>query len=97
MNLAGQALFHRHKCVRTAPSNVPVFNPAFDITPHDLISGIITEKGIMTGNYEEEIEQLFRGHIGWSGPNSGNLPDFLGIAFLYRDISAAFDLCIKCR
>jgi hypothetical protein len=36
-------------------------------------------------------------HIGWSGPNSGNLPDFLGIAFLYRDISAAFDLCIKCR
>lgn len=47
--------------VRTAPSDVPVFNPAFDITPHDLISGIITEKGIMTGNYEEEIEQLFRG------------------------------------
>ncbi|MCY7930584.1 S-methyl-5-thioribose-1-phosphate isomerase [Bacillus inaquosorum] len=47
--------------VRTAPTDVPVFNPAFDITPHDLISGIITEKGIMTGSYEEEIEQLFRG------------------------------------
>ncbi|WP_367387367.1 S-methyl-5-thioribose-1-phosphate isomerase [Bacillus vallismortis] len=47
--------------VRTAPSDVPVFNPAFDITPHHLISGIITEKGIMSDNYEEEIEHLFQG------------------------------------
>ncbi|AKL84113.1 S-methyl-5-thioribose-1-phosphate isomerase [Bacillus atrophaeus] len=45
--------------VRTAPADVHVFNPAFDITPHSLISGIITEKGILTGCYTEEIEQLF--------------------------------------
>lgn len=45
--------------VRTAPADVHVFNPAFDITPHSLISGIITEKGILTGSYTEEIEQLF--------------------------------------
>ncbi|MEH7662028.1 S-methyl-5-thioribose-1-phosphate isomerase [Bacillus velezensis] len=45
--------------IRTAPEDVPVFNPAFDITPGSLISGIITEKGIVTGSYTEEIEQLF--------------------------------------
>jgi len=42
-----------------APQEVPVFNPAFDITPHDLISGNITEKGIITDRFEEEIEALF--------------------------------------
>lgn len=34
--------------VPTAPTNVPVYNPAFDVTPHALISGIITEYGIVT-------------------------------------------------
>ncbi len=33
--------------VRTAPEGVAVFNPAFDVTPAGLISGIITEKGII--------------------------------------------------
>ena len=32
---------------RIAPENTEVFNPAFDIVPHDLIRGIITEKGIL--------------------------------------------------
>ncbi|MEM0096950.1 MAG: S-methyl-5-thioribose-1-phosphate isomerase [Conexivisphaerales archaeon] len=31
---------------RTAPKGIKVFNPAFDITPPDLISAIITEKGV---------------------------------------------------
>jgi len=31
---------------RTAPENVKVYNPAFDVTPADLISGIITEEKI---------------------------------------------------
>ena len=31
-----------------APAGVPVYNPAFDITPHQLISGLITESGIRT-------------------------------------------------
>ena len=30
-----------------APKNVKVYNPAFDVTPHELITGIITEKGII--------------------------------------------------
>ncbi|MEJ6669561.1 MAG: methylthioribose-1-phosphate isomerase [Candidatus Azotimanducaceae bacterium] len=36
--------------VWTAPHNVPVFNPAFDVTPADLIAGIITERGILMPN-----------------------------------------------
>jgi methylthioribose-1-phosphate isomerase len=31
---------------QTAPDNVDVYNPAFDVTPVELISGIITEKGV---------------------------------------------------
>ena len=29
-----------------APANVPVYNPAFDITPHKYLTGIVTEEGI---------------------------------------------------
>ncbi|MDM5189739.1 S-methyl-5-thioribose-1-phosphate isomerase [Bacillus sp. DX4.1] len=43
-----------------APIGIDVYNPAFDVTPHDLITGIITEKGILQGNYEGEIASLFR-------------------------------------
>lgn len=32
--------------VRTAPAGVRGFNPAFDVTPHDLISAVVTEQGI---------------------------------------------------
>lgn len=31
---------------RTAPRGVEVYNPAFDVTPNDLVSAIITEKGV---------------------------------------------------
>jgi len=31
---------------RTAPAAVKVYNPAFDVTPHELIAGIITESGL---------------------------------------------------
>jgi methylthioribose-1-phosphate isomerase len=36
-----------------------VINPAFDMTPPDLISGIITEKGVAKQPYEESIKKLF--------------------------------------
>ncbi|KAA1037627.1 S-methyl-5-thioribose-1-phosphate isomerase [Macrococcus equipercicus] len=38
--------------------DVPVYNPAFDITPHKLITGIATEHGIIKAN-KEAIIQLF--------------------------------------
>ena len=44
---------------KTAPDNIGVINPAFDMTPPELISGIITEKGVVAAPYEESIPKLF--------------------------------------
>ncbi len=44
---------------KTAPDGINVINPAFDMTPPDLISGIITEKGIAKPPFEESIKKLF--------------------------------------
>jgi methylthioribose-1-phosphate isomerase len=44
---------------KTAPDDINVINPAFDMTPPELISGIITEKGIATVPYDESISKLF--------------------------------------
>jgi methylthioribose-1-phosphate isomerase len=43
---------------RIVPSGVRVFNPAFDLTPPGLISGIITEKGVLTSPYDMSIKTL---------------------------------------
>ena len=40
---------------RSAPRGVKVYNPAFDVTPHELISGIITEKGIIRAPYAQNL------------------------------------------
>ena len=44
---------------KTAPDDINVINPAFDMTFPELISGIITEKGVATAPYEESIKKLF--------------------------------------
>ena len=44
---------------RTAPDGIDVINPAFDMTPPELISGIITENGIAKPPFEESIKELF--------------------------------------
>jgi methylthioribose-1-phosphate isomerase len=36
---------------QTAPSETPVYNPAFDVTPAELIAGIITERGVFRYPY----------------------------------------------
>lgn len=41
-----------------APDGIDVFNPAFDVTDHSLITGIITEKGICHAPYDEAFERL---------------------------------------
>lgn len=41
-----------------APSNAKVFNPAFDVTPNDLVSGIITEHSIIKPPYSKTILDL---------------------------------------
>jgi len=44
---------------KTAPDGIDVINPAFDMTPPELISGIITENGIAKPPYEQSIKELF--------------------------------------
>ncbi len=44
---------------RIAPHNIATFNPAFDVTPHEYITGIITEKGIISPPNYENIKAIF--------------------------------------
>jgi methylthioribose-1-phosphate isomerase len=44
---------------RTAPLGVKAYNPAFDVTPNELITAIITEKGVVRQPYDEGIRKLF--------------------------------------
>lgn len=39
--------------------NVNIINPGFDVTPNELISGIITEVGIIRPDYKENIKKAF--------------------------------------
>ena len=45
-----------HGSRSVAPSGVSVYNPAFDVTPAELVSGIITERGVFT---PQELAQRF--------------------------------------
>ena len=44
---------------RLTPEGASIWNPAFDITPGDLVTGIITEKGIARAPYAESLKRLF--------------------------------------
>jgi methylthioribose-1-phosphate isomerase len=43
-----------------APENIEVWNPAFDVTPAGLITGIITERGIFSPN---DLKENFPGNL----------------------------------
>jgi len=43
-----------------APAEVKCYNPAFDVTDHELISAIVTEKGICRPPYKKSLAALFR-------------------------------------
>jgi methylthioribose-1-phosphate isomerase len=43
---------------QTAPEGVAVYNPAFDVTPHTLISGIITERGVIAPVNAETVRAV---------------------------------------
>ncbi len=43
---------------RMAPEGVKVINPAFDVTDHELIAGIVTEKGIARPPYTESLRKI---------------------------------------
>jgi methylthioribose-1-phosphate isomerase len=42
-----------------APEGARIWNPAFDVTPHHLIAGIITERGIFRAPYTESLARAF--------------------------------------
>jgi methylthioribose-1-phosphate isomerase len=43
----------------TAPDDIAVWNPAFDVTPHELITAIITDAGVLKPPYEQSIRAAF--------------------------------------
>ncbi|AIF83044.1 S-methyl-5-thioribose-1-phosphate isomerase [Candidatus Nitrososphaera evergladensis SR1] len=43
---------------RVAPKGVRIFNPAFDMTPPELITGIITERGVLKPPFEKNLKAL---------------------------------------
>ncbi len=45
---------------RTAPANVKVYNPAFDVTPAKYIAAIICEEGVLYPPFEESLGRLRR-------------------------------------
>ena len=42
-----------------AATGASVWNPAFDVTPHRFIAGIITERGIFRAPYTESLKRAF--------------------------------------
>lgn len=43
---------------QTAPDDIAVYNPAFDVTPAELITAIITERGVIAPVTEEQVRSL---------------------------------------
>lgn len=52
---------------RMVPQGVKVYNPAFDVVDHELISGIVTEYGIARPPYTESLKEIFRKKDATSG------------------------------
>jgi methylthioribose-1-phosphate isomerase len=48
----------RFRGKRLAPKGIKALNPAFDVTPHPLIRGIITEKGIARRPFERDLRRM---------------------------------------
>ena len=46
--------------VQITPDGVGVFNFAFDVTPNELIAGIVTEEGVLLPPYKESIQKAFQ-------------------------------------
>ena len=44
---------------RITPKGIKAFNPAFDVTPHSLIQGIVTEKGIVREPFHKNLKKMF--------------------------------------
>jgi methylthioribose-1-phosphate isomerase len=43
---------------QTAPDGIEIYNPAFDVTPAELVTAIITERGVVRPPYGEELRSV---------------------------------------
>jgi methylthioribose-1-phosphate isomerase len=43
---------------KTGPDDVPVFNPAFDVTPHELVTAFVTEAGVLYPPFEKSFLKI---------------------------------------
>jgi methylthioribose-1-phosphate isomerase len=50
-----------------AVPDVKVFNPAFDVTPHDLISAVVTERGVFEPSEGSTLHEIGRGRVDSGG------------------------------
>ena len=55
---------------QTAPADVDVYNPAFDVTPNELVTAIVTERGVVRAPYAEGLRQICT-----PGPERSEGPD----------------------
>jgi methylthioribose-1-phosphate isomerase len=53
-----------------APSGIKVANPAFDVTPHDLVTAIITERGIARPPYNKSLPRIVKGEVARAEPKA---------------------------
>src|SRR2546428_1838961 len=51
--------------MRMVPEGVPVFNPAFDVTPNSFVTAIITDRGVAAPPYSESLRRLSVGPARW--------------------------------
>jgi methylthioribose-1-phosphate isomerase len=49
---------------RIVPEGVPVYNPSFDVTPAELITGIITDRGVLLPPYQKSVSAVMNKHAG---------------------------------
>jgi methylthioribose-1-phosphate isomerase len=61
IELRDPAEVHEFHGGRATPEGVNAWNPAFDVTPNDLISAIITEKGVVRPPYRENLAKVWGG------------------------------------
>lgn len=72
--------------VASAPAGTAVFNPAFDVTPTDLVTAVVTENGVVYGDSDaygapgREIAAIARGLYarGWMPGTAGNISVRIG-------------------
>ena len=60
----GKEIYSMWYAKNMTPKGVKTFNPAFDVTDHELISAIITENGIARAPYEVSLKEMLKGTKG---------------------------------